>query len=228
MANAAKFLTLLDKYNLPVHVTSAARTMFETMADSLGGFQGFILRQLTHPLLTNLVLNVMGALKRQFSALLHNTVSATGIKGSEIVNVIPHEVTIALDGRLLPGYKPADLLAELGALVKGKVDGITFEVQKYQPGPAEPDMGLFPVLQAILKAMDPEGLPLPFMLPGVTDARLLSKLGIQTYGFLPMQLPAGFNFSNTIHSADERIPVAAMKFGADAIFELLQRFGDGA
>jgi acetylornithine deacetylase/succinyl-diaminopimelate desuccinylase-like protein len=42
---------------------------------------------------------------------------------------------------------------------------------------------------------------------------------------LPMKLPAGFNFNQTIHAADERIPAEALSFGADAIYKALQRFG---
>jgi len=40
-----------------------------------------------------------------------------------------------------------------------------------------------------------------------------------------MQLPPDFNFSATIHAADERIPAAALDFGTAAIFQLLIRFG---
>jgi acetylornithine deacetylase/succinyl-diaminopimelate desuccinylase-like protein len=63
-------------------------------------------------------------------------------------------------------------------------------------------------------------------LSGVTDARFFSRLGIQTYGFLPMALPENFNFIQTIHAADERIPVESVGFGANAIYELLRRFGE--
>lgn len=54
--------------------------------------------------------------------------------------------------------------------------------------------------------------------------RGFSRLGIQTYGFTPMKLPVGFNFFEAIHAADERIPLEAMDFGANAIYELLKRY----
>ena len=60
----------------------------------------------------------------------------------------------------------------------------------------------------------------------MTDGRFFSRLGIQTYGFLPMQLPDDWNFIESIHAADERIPVEAVAFGADAIYRALQRFGE--
>ncbi len=39
-----------------------------------------------------------------------------------------------------------------------------------------------------------------------------------------MKLPPDFNFSETIHAADERIPTDAVASGTDAIYELLKRY----
>jgi acetylornithine deacetylase/succinyl-diaminopimelate desuccinylase-like protein len=60
---------------------------------------------------------------------------------------------------------------------------------------------------------------------GVTDAAQFSRLGIQTYGFLPMNLPMSFNFANTVHAADERIPVDGLLFGVEAVYQAIQRLG---
>jgi hypothetical protein len=40
-----------------------------------------------------------------------------------------------------------------------------------------------------------------------------------------MKLPVDFNFNETVHAADERIPAEALGFGAGAIYEVLRRFG---
>ncbi len=221
MARLARLLQTLDQKRLPTHITPPAREMFIRMAEGVGGVSGFFLRQLTNPALANTVLNLLGERARLFDPLLHNTVSPTILHASDKVNVIPGEVCVELDGRLLPGFTPEDLLAELRALVGENVE---FEVVRHDPGPATPDMGLFDTLADILVAADPEGIPIPLLLSGVTDGRFFSRLGIQTYGFTPMKLPADFNFSATIHAADERIPVAAVDFGAQAIFQALQRF----
>jgi hypothetical protein len=37
-----------------------------------------------------------------------------------------------------------------------------------------------------------------------------------------MQLPPDFNFAQTIHAANERIPVAALEFGSAAIGQVLR------
>jgi len=222
MAELSRLLQRLDRHRLPVHVTPVARLMIKTIASASGGLKGLILGQLTNPLLTDSVVNILGERGRIFDSILHNTVSPTILQGSNKINVIPSEVTVELDGRLLPGYHPDDMIAELNRIVG---DNIEIEVVRHDPGPTEPDLGLFDLLAGILRQADPDGIPLPFLLSGVTDARFFSQLGIQTYGFLPMTLPEDFDFSKTIHAADERIPVEAIDFGANAIYELLQCFG---
>mgnify|MGYP001826337785 FL=1 len=221
MAKLATFLKKLDKKRLPVHITSSAQLMFKTVASTLGGLNGFILGQLLNPSLTNILLNALGERCHVFDPLLHNTVNATVLHGSDKINVVPGAVSVELDGRLLPGFKPDDMIAELRRIIGPDVE---LKVLKFDPGPAEPDMGLFNKLADILSEFDPEGKPLPLLLGGTSDARFFTRLGIQTYGYLPTPLPKDFNFSKTIHAADERIPVEAVDFGSNAIYEVLKRF----
>ncbi len=222
MAKLAQVLQKLNRQRLPVHVTPAARLMVDRAAAALPGATGLILRQLTNPALTDLVLDLLGERGRTFDPLFHNTVTPTMLRASDKLNVIPSEVDLGLDGRLLPGCTPDDLLRELRQVLGNQVE---LEVVLFVPGPGEPDMGLFDTLADILRQADPGGAPVPMLLSAVTDARHFSHLGIQTYGFLPMRLPEDFNFSATIHAADERIPVDALDFGAQAIYQALQRFG---
>ena len=223
MSKLARFLNNIDRKRLPVHVTPIAKDMFGSMAANLSGPTRLVLSQLTSPMLTNLVLNTLGDRARIFDPLLHNTVSPTIIQASTKVNVIPGEVTVELDGRLLPGYTPDDMLAELRTIVG---DDVEFEVLSYDPGPTESDLGLFETLSGILVDSDPQGVPIPLLMSGVTDGRFFSKLGIQTYGFIPMKLPQDFNFTATVHDANERIPIEALEFGTTAMFQAFQRFGE--
>jgi acetylornithine deacetylase/succinyl-diaminopimelate desuccinylase-like protein len=221
MAKMARFLTKLDRKRLPVHITPAAQKMFGALRSHVDGLTGTILGQLTNPALTDPILNLLGERGKVFDPLLHHTASPTVLHGSQKINVIPCEVSVELDGRLLPGYQPEDLMGELRTLAG---DEITFELLNYDPGPADPDMGLFDMLAEVLCENDPTGAPAPLLLSGVTDGRFFSKLGIQTYGFTPMQLPEDFNFSSVIHCADERIPAAALEFGTSAVYQALRRF----
>jgi acetylornithine deacetylase/succinyl-diaminopimelate desuccinylase-like protein len=88
----------------------------------------------------------------------------------------------------------------------------------------QPDLALYDLLAGALREADPEGEPVPLVMPGATDARILDALDIQSYGFLPLRLPDDFVFFPHIHAADERVPVSALDFGADAIERVLQRY----
>lgn len=222
MAKLGQILTKLDQNRLPVHITPEVRAMYEAIAANVAFPTNLILRLVLNPSLTNLTLGVLGPMRQQFDALLRHTVSPTIVQGGHKINVIPSEVSLQLDGRLLPGYQPQDLINELHALLGNEVE---IEMFHHDPGPPAANMALFDTLAGILRRADPNGVPIPLVLPAVTDARHFARLGIQTYGFLPMQLPPDFNFSATIHAAEERIPAAALDFGTAAIFELLTSFG---
>ena len=225
MAKLAQVLQRLDRRRLPVHVTPPARQMIESMASVLPTLQGLLFRQLLNPTLTDRVLDLLGPMGEIMDPLLHNTVSPTVLQGSTKVNVIPCEVAVELDGRLLPGYSADDMVSELGALLGNDVQ---LTVVRHEPGPPEPDMGLFDTLADILREADPGSTPGPLVLAGVTDARHFARLGIHTYGFTPMKMPPELNLWKLAHAANERIPVDALEFGIEAIYKLLQRFGEAS
>jgi acetylornithine deacetylase/succinyl-diaminopimelate desuccinylase-like protein len=221
MARLARLLKQLDENDLPLHITPSARLMFEAMGSAMGGVPGFIVGQLSNPALAGTMLKLLGERGKLFAPLLRNTVSPTILHASTKVNVIPGEVSVELDGRLLPGFAPEDMLNELRQLVG---EGVQLELLRHDPGPAEPNLGLFNTLADTLRQADPDGIPVPLLLSGVTDARFFSRLGIQTYGYLPMPLPEDMNFAQTIHAANERVPAAAIDFGTQAIYQVLQKF----
>jgi acetylornithine deacetylase/succinyl-diaminopimelate desuccinylase-like protein len=221
MAKLARVLQQLERRHLPVHVTAAARQMVEGMASALSFPQNLILRQLLNPRLTDLMLRLLGARGQGLRPLFYNTVNATIVRGGDKINVIPSEISLQLDGRLLPGFSPDDMKAELHRLIG---DELELEVIRHDSAPPEPDMGFFDTLAEILREADPGALPVPMFMPGVTDGRFFSRLGIQTYGFTPMNLPPALNLQQKAHAADERIPVEALEFGANAIYKALQRY----
>ena len=218
----ASFLRRLEQRRLPVHVTPVTRSMVETISSKLAWPQGMVFRQLLKPQMTNTVLGLMGDKGASFEPLLRNTANPTVIRAGEQINVAPSKVEVDLDGRLLPGYSPEYLISELVAISGGELE---LKVIRHDPGPSEPEMALFETLKDILRSVDSDGEPVPILLPGATDVRFFSRLGIQTYGYLPMRLPPDLEFSRLIHGPDESIPVDAITFGTEAIFQLMHRFG---
>jgi acetylornithine deacetylase/succinyl-diaminopimelate desuccinylase-like protein len=83
------------------------------------------------------------------------------------------------------------------------------------------------MLGEILRERDPRGVAFPALLPGYTDARHFARLGIQTYGFLPLTLPKGFP-TGLVHAPDERVPADAVRFGAECVYEAIRRYSRSA
>jgi acetylornithine deacetylase/succinyl-diaminopimelate desuccinylase-like protein len=221
MGSLGRLLAALDGKRLPVHVPVVSRMMVDAVASELPAPVAMPLRGLLRPRITDRVLDALGDRGRLFDPLLHNTVSPTIVRGGEKINVIPGEVGVELDIRLLPGSSPEQAFAEIRALTGVEAE---FELIAHDPAPAVPDMAMFDALAGVLRELDSEAKAVPLLLPGVTDGRFFSKLGIQTYGFLPMQLPAEMRFMELIHAEDERLPVAAVEFGTSAIERVLDRF----
>jgi acetylornithine deacetylase/succinyl-diaminopimelate desuccinylase-like protein len=220
-AGLGRLLTGISQRRLPVHITPVVRQMIEQIASAVPPPVKSTLLELLEPSRTDTALERLGTHQSLFDALLHNTVNATIIRGGQQINVVPSEITLKLDGRLLPGYAPEDLMAELRPIVGNDVE---LELIRCDPGPSAPDMGLFDTLAGSIREADPAGIPLPVMVAATTDARIFSRLGIQTYGYTPMNLPPDFSFVETIHAADERIPLAAVDFGAGAIYRVIKDY----
>jgi acetylornithine deacetylase/succinyl-diaminopimelate desuccinylase-like protein len=221
MAKLGAMLTTLDNARLPVHITPPVKLLLEGMRDALDEPWKGRMAALLDPLLADAMLSEIGPLGRNLDSALHNTVNATIVSGGLKVNVIPSEVQVQLDGRLLPGFGPEDMLRELRAVV-----GLDPELEVQLVGPAQPEIDLsqLELFASVLREADPGCVPLPYLVTGGTDARHFARLGIRTYGFLPLNNPPDFNGSTTIHAADERVPVSALEFGAQCVYEAVMRY----
>ncbi|TFH07696.1 MAG: M20/M25/M40 family metallo-hydrolase [Candidatus Atribacteria bacterium] len=222
MARLGHVLTTLNQRRLPVHITPITERMVRAMADALPRHKAAVFRRLLNPRLTDRILRLLGETGRNLEPLFRNTVNATIVRGGEKPNVIPSEILLGLDGRLLPGFEPDDLFRELETILGERLDA---KVLLHDRGTADCDLGLFALLADVLKQAHPGSYQVPYLLPGSSDARFFSQLGIQTYGFTPMNLSSGFDFFETIHAADERIPVEAVEFGAKSMLQVITRYG---
>ena len=160
MANLARFLQRVQDRQLPVHVTPEARLMFRAIGKHLFLPSRFGISALLNPRLTALTLKLLGAKGRTFAPLFRNTVNPTVVRGGDQINVMPSEVSVELDGRLLPNFSPEHLVSELKQIA-GSGGNVSYEVLSHDPGPPEPDMGLFETLSAVLLESDPDGIPVP-------------------------------------------------------------------
>lgn len=225
LARMAAILTTLDRQRLPIRLCDASRIMIDAMSRAVPWPRRAVLRMLLQPRRADLALRLLGRGRPLFEPLVRNTVSVTRIQAGDGRNVVPAEAHADLDVRVVPGCPEDELIDELRALLGPEV---ALDVTKRPVRLPAPDLGMFATLAAILKRLDPEGTPVPMLLPGATDARHFSALGIQTYGFVPLDLPRGISFMRTIHAADERVPVAALDFGTEALLQFLHRYGEAS
>lgn len=221
IARLATALMAIERHRLPTHVTPPVRTMVRAMADGLGLGQALALRALLRPRLTDVVLRAAGAQAEDLDPLFRNTVVATTVRAGEAWNVVPTTAHADLDGRVVPGHDPAELVAELRAILPKDTELEILHADA--PASRPPNLELLPLLSSVLRELDPEGHPFPLVTPGMTDARHLDQLGIQTYGFLPMRLPAGL-MPKLLHGVDERVPIAALTSGTAAISRVIERY----
>ena len=221
MRKLGDVLRTLDRRQPPVHIVPLVREWFEQMAAPLPRLQREVLLRLLDPRTADVAARLLGPKGRPLSRVIRNTVSPTIVRAGEKINVIPSEIELQLDGRILPGQTPDDLIGQLHDLVG---DDVEFEVVRHDPGPPEPDLSFYEPLAEILRELDPDGIPVPMLQAGVTDARFLSRAGVQTYGWLPLKLPESFEPTPLIHNADERVPADAVRFGAEAVGLAIERY----
>jgi acetylornithine deacetylase/succinyl-diaminopimelate desuccinylase-like protein len=217
MRRLGDVLRALDENDLPIHITSIVRAWVETMAEHMP-----VLGGLLDPATADETVAALGPQGRIFGRVIRNTVSPTIVRGGDKINVIPSVVEVELDGRILPGQTPDDLIRELYEIVGD--ENVELEVVRHDPGPPEPDLSQYELLASVLRELDPEAIPVPMLQGGVTDARHLSRAGVQSYGYLPLRLPDGFEITPLIHNADERVPADALQFGVDAIARVIDRY----
>ena len=72
-------------------------------------------------------------------------------------------------------------------------------------------------------ALSEQPIPaVPYTLSGGTDAKAFARLGIECYGFSPLQMPAGLDYWRLFHGVDERVPVDGLRFGVRVLDRFLR------
>ncbi len=152
-----------------------------------------------------------GPAARMLGAVIRNTANPTMLRAGYKTNVIPTEATAHVDGRFLPGHED-EFFATMAELTGEGID-IDY-LSRQQPWETPYDGPLVDAMTRSLLAEDPDALVAPYLMSGGTDAKHFRKLGMRSYGFAPLRLPADLDFTALFHGVDERVPVDALEFGA--------------
>lgn len=161
-----------------------------------------------------------------FYAVTRNTAVPTMISGGQQINVIPGEVTVAIDGRLLPGAEPEQFLQEAQEAV-GDAAEMSFLYETQEAGvEADPQSSFFDAIKQTMAELDPDGVVIPALIGGGTDASLLP--GVKVYGFFP-SLPSERlkMYKSLVHGHNERIHVDDLTYGTEFTYRLLLNVAGG-
>lgn len=203
-------LTRITQHEWPLELDDTANIVIR----SLEGLLGYEVD------VTNLgaALAPLGPVAGMFANAFHTTSVLTQVRAGSKTNTVPGVATATVDCRIAPG-RDDEFRRVFHELLGPDID-VTWETG---PSVAAPfDTPLVAAMQRAVSAVDPSAQTLPFMTGGATDAKSLTRLGIDCYGFIPLRLPDGFDFPARFHGVDERVPITAIHTGTLILRELLR------
>jgi acetylornithine deacetylase/succinyl-diaminopimelate desuccinylase-like protein len=203
VSRLAAAVARIGAYQWPVRLTPTMQTLLAAVGEIAG-------TEAT-PENAEALVEEFGSAARMMGAVIRNTANPTMLGAGYKVNVIPTEATAHVDGRFLPGYEDEffDTLAELCG------EGIERSYLSHQqPWETPYDGDLVDAMTRSILAEDDDAIVAPYLMSGGTDAKHFRKLGMRSYGFAPLRLPADLDFTALFHGVDERVPVDALEFGA--------------
>jgi acetylornithine deacetylase/succinyl-diaminopimelate desuccinylase-like protein len=218
----------------PPRLTPTMARFFSEMAEYLDAGQARVVRALAgdDPRRAEASLDEMcePMSARVVRALLRDTVSPNVVRAGVKYNVIPGEATIELDCRVLPGTTEeamrAAVVERLGPELAAacSVELVIFGQPVEAPAAGE----LYDLLVETVRDHDPDGIPVPLMVPFATDAKHTARLDVPTYGFSPMRLDPDERFLERFHGVDERVGVEALRWGLPVLYDVVRRFCGGS
>ncbi len=228
VVHLARAVDRLARHKMPMRMTATTRAYIAGLADGIGGAQGAGLKALLSPNFQDFALEHAvrdAGLASELRAITRDTVTPTGLRAGVKTNVIPSSAEATLDCRTLPGTSADDLVAEMRRALAEDGERLSFEIDSAMPAVEfRFDTPLFKLMGDTLRRHDPDAIPVPTMLTGATDAKLVSQLGTLCYGFSPLQFGPGERFSELVHGHDERVPVASLAWGARVLYEVVSEF----
>jgi len=152
------------------------------------------------------------------NAEVRNTLTITGLHGSDKVNVIPGTAWAQIDARLLPGETPAGFIAKLRTVLKDPELEIEM-LEGSTPTSSSADTALMSAIRTVAGRRDPSVPVIPTMLTSSTDSSKFRSVGITSYGFEPFKMDDGE--LDRSHGDDERLSVENVGFALQFLYEVL-------
>jgi acetylornithine deacetylase/succinyl-diaminopimelate desuccinylase-like protein len=213
-------LARLAAYDTPLEVTPGVRKYFRDISRNYTGQQRTWLANIdsaiTNPRARAWVLNDV-----YWNAILRNTITLTGLQGSNKTNVIPAEATADVDIRILPNTDPARMLGTLKRIVNDTAVHWQALLQPKTPLENPVETALFRAIERAARERHPDAFVTTPMLTGATDRPTYRRLGIITYGVDPFLVESA-DSQRGVHGNDERLSVENIRFGVRFLYDILR------
>ena len=213
-------LDRIAKYETPLHVTPGVEKFFRDISRNYPAPQRAWLADvktaLAKPSAREWILRDV-----YWNAILRNTISLTGLTGSNKTNVIPAEASAEIDVRLLPDQDPADMLATLKRIVADTAVHFQTLLGPKPPFESPANTDLFRAVERAARERDPGVFVTSSMMTGATDRPSYRKLGIIAYGLDPFRVVAA-DEQRGVHGNDERLSVENVGFGVRFLYDILR------
>jgi acetylornithine deacetylase/succinyl-diaminopimelate desuccinylase-like protein len=178
-----------------------------------------------HPVIVEMVRNIGPLASNKYTAAIQsNTASLTtltaGVGSPPRANVIPSVSEATIDCRLQPGVNAAEFLSEMKARINDPRVSVEWINKPEDPGVSESRTPLFDAIRRAILSQHPEAVVTPMLVPHGTDSVKLRAKGVKAYGLTPMVLD--LSMAGSMHSDQERIPVAEFQRGIRIFYEVLK------
>ena len=213
-------LDRLARYETPLHVTPGVNRYFRDISRNFTGEQRQWLEQveraLDDPRARAWILSDV-----YWNAILRNTISITGLQGSNKTNVIPPEASAEVDIRLLPDADPDSVLSTLRRVVADTAVHFSPLIVPKAPFESPTNTDFFRAIDRAAHERDPAAFVTSSMLTGATDRPMYRRLGILVYGLDPFRTDEA-DEQRGVHGNDERIAVANLASGIRFVYDVLR------
>lgn len=213
-------LDRIARYETPLRATPGVDKFFRDIArlypEPQRGWLSNVTAALNDPVAKEWILSDV-----YWNAILRNTISLTGLTGSNKTNVIPAEATAEIDIRLLPDQDADEMLAIVKRIVADTAVQFTTLLAPKTKLENPVDTDLFRAIEKASMKLEPGAFVTTRMLTAATDRPTYRKLGIITYGLDPFRVPAEES-QRGMHGNDERISIANLGFGVRYVYEILR------
>lgn len=210
----------ISQYETPLHVTPGVEKYFHDIAQTYPEPQRSWLSNIRAGLENPRARDwILGDVSR--NAVLRNTISLTGLVGSNKTNVIPGVATAEIDVRLLPDQDTTEFLRTLEKIVGDTAVHFTHLGNTKAPLESPIDTDLFRAIEKAAHDREPSAFVTTPMETAATDRPTYRKLGITTYGFSPFKVPRA-EIQRGMHGNDERLSVDNVGYGVRFYYDILR------